>query len=379
MVKAGRMLSGKRAIVAVSPGDPGGVGPELVMRVAAEHAASSSDSPAIVLFGDGAALMEWALRLGCGPKAALYPDAERASRAAREPTGPALACVDLGVRWDQSAHAATADNGLAQLQGLHAAAEACRHGLAEALLTGPISKEAVSRSGTPFRGHTEYLAQACGLQPDAVTMLFLGPRARVALVTTHLPLRQVADAVTATRVARSCLHLSEALLSRRPDRAGPLRVAITGLNPHAGEGGILGDEEIQAIEPGLAMARSQAGARVEWLGPLGAETALRWQSEGRVDGVVCMTHDQATIASKLLDWQQAANVTWGLPFVRTSVDHGVAYDAARARTADPTAMKAAFSTLLEFLVKARPSAGGDGVIHPRPQQAQREGRDQNAG
>jgi 4-hydroxythreonine-4-phosphate dehydrogenase len=223
-----------------------------------------------------------------------------------------------------------------QLAALDAATDRVTAGEAPALVTGPTSKEAVARGGTPFTGQTEHLAARAGLERDAVTMLFLGPRLRVGLVTTHLAVRAAVDAITPSRVARTVRHLGEALLCLEVDR--PV-IGVTGLNPHAGEGGLFGEEEGRAIVPALAAAPE--GVRLE--GPLGAETAFRWAADGTLDGVVTMLHDQATIASKLLDWGAAVNVTWGLPFVRASVDHGVAYDAAAAEKADAAGMEAALA------------------------------------
>jgi 4-hydroxythreonine-4-phosphate dehydrogenase len=142
------------------------------------------------------------------------------------------------------------------------------------------------------------------------------------------------------------LHLIEvALRLPRSSQAAP-RIVVTGLNPHAGEAGLFGDEEPRAILPAVEQARALrpfSDGRAQLLGPMGAETAFRQAASGEVDAVVAMSHDQATIASKLLDWTQAVNVTWGLPFVRTSVDHGVAYDAAAGGTADARGMISAIA------------------------------------
>jgi 4-hydroxythreonine-4-phosphate dehydrogenase len=148
--------------------------------------------------------------------------------------------------------------------------------------------------------------------------------------------------ITLPRVVRAVTHLSEAL-ARLSARATP-RLLVAGLNPHAGEQGLFGDEELRVIGPAIERARGrlaqlQSAVCVE--GPVGAETAFRLASSGEVEGVVAMMHDQATIASKLLDWGDAVNVTWGLPFVRTSVDHGVAYDAADSGCADARGMSSA--------------------------------------
>jgi 4-hydroxythreonine-4-phosphate dehydrogenase len=229
-----------------------------------------------------------------------------------------------------------------QLSALQLATAAVRGGAARALVTGPISKQAVML-GWPeqkFVGQTEWLARADGLADDAVSMLFLGPRLRVALVTTHLAIAAAPAAITASRVARACVHLGEALV--RLGVSGAVHVA--GLNPHAGEGGLFGDEEPRAITPGIVDARGRepyASGRLALIGPRPAEAVFREAAAGTIAGVVAMLHDQATIASKLLDWGDAVNVTWGLSFVRTSVDHGVAYDAAARGDASAEGMIAA--------------------------------------
>lgn len=307
-------------VLAVSPGDPAGVGPQITARAIAEHRAAGGRE-GFWVFGDAARLRARFEALGV-------------PIAASEQPGPGE--VGLGHRADWStamieAHAPTAEGGRAQLAALDAAADAVLGGAADALITGPTSKAAVVLGGAAFTGQTEHLADRCGLARDAVTMLFLGPRLKVALVTTHLSVRAAADAITEVRVRRAGAHLLEALA--RLGVAEP-RVVVTGLNPHAGEGGLFGDEETRAIAPAC---RSLAGVE----GPIGAETAFRLASAGAVDGVVTMLHDQATIASKLLDWRAAVNVTWGLPFVRASVDHGVAYDAAAANSVDSEGMLAA--------------------------------------
>ncbi len=290
----------------VPTGDPAGVGP-----IVAARAAQRLGAPAI-LFGDQARLSL---------------------------SGDGLAVVHTGAVSEATvaARAATAAGGVAQLAALDAAADRALAGEGRAIVTGPTSKEAIHLSGVPFVGQTEHLARRAGLRDDDVTMLFLGPRLRVALVTTHGSLRALPDLITAPRVERACRHLLEAL--RALGISSPSVVA-TGLNPHAGEGGLFGVEERDVIGPALR----QAGVD----GPIGAETAFRLAAVGQVDGVVAMYHDQATIASKLLDWKKAVNVTWGLPFLRTSVDHGVAYDAAASGSAHADGMLAAMKLALRL-------------------------------
>lgn len=263
----------------------------------------------------------------------------------------AVGLVEVGACWTRSAQRPepTADGGAAQLCALVAATGAARSGFARGLVTAPMSKAAVNLAGAAFTGHTEHLAQACGLADDAVTMMFLGPRLRVALATTHLAVSQLSEQLTRARVMRSIRHLGEALARLTPiaadgDPDSVRRVVVTGLNPHAGEAGLFGDEDAREIEPAVKHARSLApfsDGGFELTGPCPAETAFRQAASGSVAGVVAMYHDQATIASKLLDWTQAVNVTWGLPFVRTSVDHGVAYDARQGDNIDSRGMVSA--------------------------------------
>jgi 4-hydroxythreonine-4-phosphate dehydrogenase len=327
--------------LAISTGDPGGVGPEVALRAVA----SAIGDDRVVLFGDAAALRARAAEWGLAPErlCTIAPGAE----GGLPPGGVGL--IDVASPWSAEArrHAATAAGGAAQLAALDGAIAAALAGRVRALVTAPMSKAAVNLAGHAFTGHTEHLARAAGLADDAVTMMFLGPRLRVALATTHVAVADLPREVTALRVQRAIEHLGAALLRLGP-RPGAserrLRLVVTGLNPHAGEGGLFGDEEPRAIAPAIAAAAGRApfsSGRVQLEGPLGAETALRLAASGDADGVVAMTHDQATIASKLLDWTLAVNVTWGLPFVRTSVDHGVAYDAAERGSADPAGMVSA--------------------------------------
>jgi 4-phospho-D-threonate 3-dehydrogenase / 4-phospho-D-erythronate 3-dehydrogenase len=328
--------------LAISTGDPGGVGPEIALRVALE----SRDEDPVVLFGDASWLERRARALGAEAEDCRVLDAGAGEFVV--PRG-SIGLVDVG-EWSAEAreHRATPAGGDAQLRALDAAIAAAATGRARGLTTAPMSKAAVTLAGRDFVGHTEHLARAAGLADDEVTMMFLGPRLRVALVTTHLAIAQAPREITPARVLRSVLHLGAALLRVLPARPGgrPRRMCVTGLNPHAGEAGLFGDEEPRAIEPAIAEARRRppfADGKLLLDGPMPAETAFRTAANGGIDAVVAMLHDQATIASKLLDWGDAVNVTWGLPFVRTSVDHGVAYDAAASGQIQVEGMRAALA------------------------------------
>jgi 4-hydroxythreonine-4-phosphate dehydrogenase len=216
-------------------------------------------------------------------------------------------------------------------------------GDADALVTGPVSKEQIVRSGAPgargFLGHTEHLQKR--LRAREVVMAFWSRELVTALATTHMPLRRVPAAVRAPDVARATYWLSW-LLWRLSKRAP--RVAVAALNPHAGEGGLLGAEERRTLLPGIARARARLardGIEATVDGPVPAETAFRLALAHRWDGVVAMYHDQATIPMKLVAFGDAVNVSLGLPIVRTSVDHGTGYDRAGTWTADAAGMKAA--------------------------------------
>lgn len=321
--------------LAISAGDPAGVGPAVT---AAALARCLGDDRALV-YGD-AQWMERALhRYG-------FESLKRMETADAKKLAPGEVGLVHVAEWPipmVQARAPTIDGGAVQRAALEAACDAVISGAARAIVTGPVSKEAVSLSGVSFKGQTEHLARQAGVHVENVTMMFLGPRLKVALVATHWAIKRVPSTVTREHIDRTVRHLTEALRRWSPE-THPLRIEVTGLNPHAGEGGLLGTEEETTIGPTLDDLREEppySTGDVELVGPTPAEAAFRYAADGRAHGVVAMFHDQATIPSKILDWGEAVNVTWGLPFIRTSVDHGVAYDAAAAGTASESGMVAA--------------------------------------
>lgn len=257
-----------------------------------------------------------------------------------------LRIVEVGptlTRRDRVPGEPTAVSGAAQLAWVDRACDMVASGEARALVTGPVNKNAIATSGAHgaarFRGHTEHLARR--LHAREVVMAFWTERLTTSLVTTHIPLRKVHRHLDARGVGGAAFWLARLLVMT--GKVWP-RVVVAGLNPHAGEHGLLGDDEILRISPGVARARARAnraGLVVTFDGPLPAESAFRLANEGAYDGVVAMYHDQATIPMKLLSFGDAVNVSLGLPIVRTSVDHGTAYDRAARFDADPRAMIAA--------------------------------------
>ena len=214
------------------------------------------------------------------------------------------------------------------------AAQACLQGQADALVTGPIHKGRLAAQGFAHPGHTEFLGEICGVKQPV--MAFVGGSLRLALLTTHLPLREVPAAIRSDRVC----HVVRTAARAVQDDLGlsSPRIGVCGLNPHAGEGGLLGTEEDTEIGPACQDLRDEGW---DIRGPLGAETAFMEAHAGRLDLVVAMYHDQGLVPLKLMDFGRSVNWTLGLPIIRTSVDHGTAFDLCGTGQADPASMSAA--------------------------------------
>jgi 4-hydroxythreonine-4-phosphate dehydrogenase len=249
----------------------------------------------------------------------------------------------------------TRPGGQAQLRYLSLGAQAAKQGHIDALVTGPVNKGGISNvMGSRFSGQTELLARLAGLRSGDVAMAFTGEKLRTVVVTTHMALRDVPTALKAERIEKAAVlevaHLEE-LGFERP------RLVVAGLNPHAGEGGQFGEEEHQVISPAVGALQTrftEEGMRATISGPLPVDTAFRRHLEGRFDAVVAMYHDQAMLACRLAAFGETVNVTLGLPFVRTSPDHGTAYDIAGKGLADPKGMLSAYRLALRLIeVRAR--------------------------
>jgi len=242
---------------------------------------------------------------------------------------------------DSRPGAPTPASGAAQLAWIDVACDLAARGEVDAMVTGPVSKEMVVRSRAPgsrgFAGHTEHLEAR--LHAREVVMAFWTPRFTTSLVTTHLPLASVPRAITPAAVARASYWLAWLLaeLASPKGRSAP-RIAVAALNPHAGEGGLFGREEIEIIAPAIAALRAE-GFAVE--GPMPPDTMFHAEARARYDAALCMYHDQALIPLKTLAFWDGVNVTLGLPIVRTSPDHGTALDIAGQGKADPRSMMAA--------------------------------------
>jgi 4-hydroxythreonine-4-phosphate dehydrogenase len=328
-------LTTSRPAIAVTSGEPSGIGPELCAMLAVRHA-SEPYAARLVILGDRDVLAARAGRVGLAPRYADYDPASFApSGGVVEVWHQPLAAPPVPGHPDPT-------NGAAVLSMLRHACDACAQGTFAALVTAPVQKSAIMDAGLPFTGHTEYFAERTGT-PRVVMMLVGGATdatLRVALVTTHLPLAAVPAAITRNAV-RETLTIVDADLRRRFGIAAP-RIAVCGLNPHAGESGHLGREEVDTIAPAIAEARDSG---IDAHGPLPADTVFVPSQARAYDAIVAMYHDQGLPVLKAASFGHGVNVTLGLPFPRTSVDHGtaldLAVDAERAKLADPGSLHAA--------------------------------------
>jgi 4-hydroxythreonine-4-phosphate dehydrogenase len=333
------------APLAVSIGSAAGVGAEVTLK-ALVSGARSFDA---VVVGDFALIRERARSVGV--------DADRIVRitAAHEATGlvDRIAVLEPFAPLSEAARVAgrpSAEGGAAQLAWIDAACDLVVRGEARALVTGPASKHEIATSGVSaesarFLGHTEHLGERLGDAngPRETVMAFWSEALTISLSTTHLSIADVPRHLDAEAIARAAYWTARFVDALDVTRS--LDVAVLALNPHAGEGGLLGDEEARVMAPGIALARARlaaSGSTRALVGPLPAESAIRRAAhEKAYAACVAQYHDQATIPSKLLAFGDAVNVTLGLPIVRTSVDHGTAFDRAGTGTADARGMVAA--------------------------------------
>jgi len=317
--------------LAITTGEPAGIGPEIVAALAA------SDLPAdLIAVGDKDVLLLAAQSRGIA--LTLEPDdsqwrSGRRAGSLRYVHVPAHAAVVPGLL--------NVDNAAYVVEMLARAADGSLQGEFDALVTAPVHKGIVNDAGIPFTGHTEFFATRA--QCD-VAMLLVAPGLRVALATTHLPLAQVPAAITASRLVEILRIVYNDLRARF--RIAQPRIAVLGLNPHAGEGGHLGDEEIRIMAPILEALRGE-GMQLD--GPLSADTAFVPAKRALYDAYLAMYHDQGLPVLKALGFGDSVNVTLGLPFVRTSVDHGTALDLAGTGKADAASMIAAAKMAMELV------------------------------
>jgi 4-hydroxythreonine-4-phosphate dehydrogenase len=320
-------------IVGISLGDVSGIGPEVTAAALALPRVRRALVP--VVFGDGPTLERFPL---FRKYARVTP--ETLGRA----TGPTVCVVSQLAQKHRVPGSPSRAGGRAQYDYVMAAIAAARAGHVDALCTAPVSKEEISRAGIPFMGHTEVLAEAFGVE---VMMLMDGPRVRVALATNHVPLSALPRLLTVEKLTEQLRLITREftpVLGRRP------RIGVLGLNPHAGEGGLLGREEVEIISPAIRKARA---SRVDVHGPLPADGVFARPDDIDYDVVLAMYHDQGLIPAKALDFERTVNVTLGLPVPRTSPDHGTAYSLAGTGKASHVPMAEALLKAVQLCAGAR--------------------------
>ena len=310
--------------LALTAGEPAGIGPELCLQLALEKR-----QPGIVVVACKRLLQARAKQLGLDVTLEDWaPGAQAVTEAGRLSvmTIDGLASTDAG-RLDPA-------NSAYVLETLRTAAQGCLDGIFDGMVTAPVHKGVINNAGIAFSGHTEFLQELCGV--ERVVMMLATDELRVALVTTHLPLKDVSAAITPERLAQVTRILDTDL--RKFFGVEHPRILVAGLNPHAGEGGHLGREEIEVIEPTLDKLRQEG---ITLTGPLPADTLFTPHWLDNADAVLAMYHDQGLPVLKFQGFGRAVNITLGLPIVRTSVDHGTALDLAGTGKADAGSLQTA--------------------------------------
>jgi 4-hydroxythreonine-4-phosphate dehydrogenase len=323
-------------LLAISTGEPAGVGPDICLALASEPSAQR-----LAFLGDATLLRERAITLGISvtvePRqrfADVTPHATGRMQLIAHDTAVPVVAGRLDRR-----------NAAYVVQMLRTAGNACLEGQCDALVTAPVQKSVIAESGVPFSGHTEFLAELCG--GALPVMLLARAEFRVALVTTHLPLRAVPDAITPARL-RSIIEVLHRDLARLYGIERP-RIMVLGLNPHAGENATLGTEERDVIGPTLEQLRADGFAVI---GPQPGDTAFTRESLARCDVVLAMYHDQGLAPIKAEGFGGIVNITLGLPIIRTSVDHGTALALAGTGQARHESLRAAVELAAEFALRS---------------------------
>jgi 4-hydroxythreonine-4-phosphate dehydrogenase len=319
-------------IIAITMGDPTGIGPEIIVKALSMVEPYQCCRP--VVFGDRNVISTTIERLGLPDRAEVVENIPEGEFSPRR-----IFLFSLSRLEPTSLHFGKPDRPCAEamVKYVEVAVSEVMKGNVEAITTCPINKQAMNAAGYHFSGHTELLAHLTG--SPAVAMMFVGSRWNVVLVTTHLSLKEVPKWITRDRVL-STIRIAEAGL-RKYFKVPHPRVAVTALNTHCGEKGLLGEEEEKAILPAISLAKEQ-GIEVE--GPFPADSFFNLSRSHSFDVIVAMYHDQGLIPVKMADFREAVNLTLGLPFIRTSVGHGTAYDIAGKGSADPTNLVKAILT-----------------------------------
>lgn len=349
-----RSQSGWPAI-AITVGDIHGIGPEVILK---SLDITQQRTFQAVVIGPQHVLRKEAVRLGIEWNPEVVRSEEKLEKALLERTmsgetrsGAApLLYEPLGLDSESHTQGPSAETGRIAMLAVDAAIDLCLSGVADAMVTAPLSKHAIALAGYTIPGHTGYLAKRCGLHPDEVLMILMSESLRVALVTEHIPVSHIASQITEERILTK-LTLLHQTLQIDHGIASP-QIAVLGLNPHAGDEGQIGREEIEIISPALEKAADQG---IEVSGPHPADGFFGMKQYTQSDAVLAMYHDQGLAPFKTASFGRGVNITAGLPFIRTSPDHGTAFDIAGSGRANPDSMIAALHLALQCSQRRRES------------------------
>lgn len=319
-------------------GDPAGVGPEIILKALRAGEFKALGRP-VVVAGDPGVLLRAAGIFNCEAK--VVPSRGEQAQFLLDGHELTIQKISSLTERDWRFACPTGVSGRAMADYVEWAVARCLDGSAAGLVTCPISKAGLNEAGVCFPGHTEMLAARCGV--EKVVMMLAGERLKVCLVTTHLPLADVPKVLTTGEILAT-LRITHAALRKHFGLSQP-RLAVLGLNPHAGEGGMFGNEEQRLIRPAIKAAQEEG---ISASGPHSPDTLFHFAVRGACDAVICMYHDQGLIPLKLLHFDDGVNVTLGLPIIRTSVDHGTAYDLAGTGRASEKSLVAALRLAAEM-------------------------------
>ena len=322
--------------IMLTPGEPAGIGPDIVIQIAQHYFDAE-----IIIVANTDLLRMRAQQLQL-PLELLEFDA---TANPEKHTPGSLKIISVPLEQPVIAGQLNSENARYVIKTLEIAAEYCQKTIAKAIVTGPVHKSIINEAGTPFSGHTEFFTEKSGAAQSI--MLFVTPQARVALATTHLALAEVPRAITQDKLKKT-IRLLHAELQKKFGITDPV-IFVSGLNPHAGEQGHLGREEIEIISPALTDLQQE---KIRVAGPFAADTLFTNDRLKQCDAILAMYHDQALPVVKYMSFGHAVNVTLGLPFIRTSVDHGVACDVAGTGHANAESLVAAIRLAIQLTKKS---------------------------
>lgn len=317
--------------LAITAGEPAGIGPDLILQIAQQHFAAE-----LIVIADGDLLLRRAKQLKLSIQLINFDE----KKIQRHQPG-CLSLIHVPLVGDCTPGELNKENAAYVIKTLAIAAQGCLEKKFNALVTAPVHKAIINEAGIPFAGHTEFFAEFS--QTPQVVMMLMAKKMRVALVTTHLPIAKVALAITPEKLERVIKILHKAL-QEQFGIAKP-NIFVAGLNPHAGENGQIGREEIEVIIPTLNKLRATG---IVLTGPLPADTLFLEKNLKTADAFLCMYHDQGLPVLKFYGFDEAVNITLGLPFIRTSVDHGTALELAGSGTANPGSLVAAINSAIQL-------------------------------